>query len=242
VKLLVLSPHRDDAVFSLFLTLSEWRARGHSITVQNFFTVSEYGPRVTSPAGREVVSWTRQREDHRVLRGLQIRWRDAGLLDAPLRLPISFSEICSPHTKNHLLPEHLQNLTQYIRGADLVLAPLALGDHVDHWAVQLAARHSNIAVKLGFYEDLPYATWTAESVVRDRLQEISRQTKRHYRSRRCCPLQPLGRKRREVARYQSQITRMEAEAIARFSSGGRGERIWIPAHSRRWNALTTAGA
>ncbi len=40
--------------------------------------------------------------------------------------------------------------------ADLVIAPLALGDHIDHRIAQAAARRVGIAA-MAFYEDLPYA-------------------------------------------------------------------------------------
>ena len=68
----VLSPHRDDAAFSLGLAVDSWLAAGHSVSVLNFFTQSAYAPYSdveTLHANDRVsfVSAVRRREDVAIL-------------------------------------------------------------------------------------------------------------------------------------------------------------------------------
>ena len=85
-EITILSPHRDDAAFSLCMALRKWTVMQLKLTVINFFTVSAYGPRSIAK-DPHTVSSIRRREDRRVISIISplIRVRDAGLLDAPLR-------------------------------------------------------------------------------------------------------------------------------------------------------------
>src|SRR5581483_9095791 len=91
----VLSPHRDDAIFSLFFSLCGWRARGMPVCITNFFTRSNYAPQARAD-GASAISEIRKREDRAALRraDLAIRVHDRELLDAPLRLEIPSSRVC----------------------------------------------------------------------------------------------------------------------------------------------------
>ncbi|MBV9158363.1 MAG: PIG-L family deacetylase [Acidobacteriaceae bacterium] len=242
-EITILSPHRDDAAFSLYLSLSRWSAGKISLRVVNFFTVSSYAPRVKSQDSA-VVSSLRGKEDRRVLHSISknIQIRSLGLLDAPLRLGINVSAVCE------IMLEEAQSITEANRLASaidgyhdggVVLAPLGLGHHVDHLTVNSAAISCGRLGRVGFYEDLPYATWTEETAIRERVSEIESKTR--------VPLKPIAirarnsvrRKLRGISHYRSQITHTEAEAIARFSLKYHGERIWIPKFSGLWNPLIT---
>lgn len=242
-RITVLSPHRDDAAFSLSLSLLRWRELGMKITVLNFFTVSAYAPRIPDN-DPDQVSLVRKAEDHRVLSQIdrRIRVRDCNLLDAPIRLGIRPDAICNPETQafaKSIVPE----VAAYIRSQEphgAVIAPLGLGGHVDHLAVHEAAttkmwrKH-----RLAFYEDLPYATWTADEILRDRVLET--ETKLHTRLKPAIIRRPRAvfRKRSLIAGYRSQIAPEEAWSIARFSLRyGGGERLWVPNHSKLWALLT----
>lgn len=241
--LTLLSPHRDDAVFSLYLSLQMWRQLGIRVTVLNFFTRSNYAPRALE-SQVDAVSLIRKTEDHNVLSRIdkRIRIRDCDLLDAPLRLGIPFEAVCRPET-GALARSVEPGITAYIRTqaqTDLVIAPLGLGGHVDHLAVSEAAITSVwLRHRLAFYEDLPYATWTSDDRLRQRIHEI--ETKLRVRLRPVLIRQQcaIRRKQRAVARYRSQITRDEAASIARFSLRyGGGERLWLPRHIDLWTALS----
>jgi len=120
----------------------------------------------------------------------------------------------------------------------LVLAPLALGNHIDHQAVRCAAMSLPAAERLGFYEDLPYATWISGQRLSERVGEIQEATGVALESRVVHRHDALQSKLRIVSRYASQITGAEAETIAAYSSRyGGGERIWIPKESQLWRFL-----
>ena len=242
-RLTVLSPHRDDAVFSLYLSLQKWCQSGVRVSVVNFFTVSNYAPKV-SVNQTEKISLIRKTEDHDVLSGIhkKIRIQDSDLLDAPLRLGIGFESICRPETQA-LARSAEPEIAAYIRSQaskDLLIAPLGLGGHVDHLAVYEAAIASvSRKQHIAFYEDLPYAIWTGDKVLRNRVLET--ETKLHVRLKPVIIRQRRAafRKQRAAAGYKSQITPEEASSIARFSFRYRGgERLWVPKYSKLWKLLT----
>lgn len=242
-RVTILSPHRDDAVFSLYLSLRKWRRSNVRLRVVNFFTVSNYAPRVFENQAA-AISLVRKMEDHKSLSAIdrRILIQDCDLLDAPLRLGIEFADVCGPEKRasaRTVEPE----IAGYIRTQlqkDLLIAPLGLGGHVDHLAVNEAAIAATFPCRrLAFYEDLPYATWTADDVLRLRIHEI--ETALGYRLRPAIIRQDYAvrRKLRAAAGYKSQITLEEARPIAQFSRRyGGGERLWIPKHSTAWTMLT----
>lgn len=237
----VLSPHRDDAVFSICLSLNTWNTAKIPVSVINFFTRSAYAPRIAS-TDPDLVSRVRKREDRIALKRVAptVRIVDMNLLDAPLRFDIKSDEICKSETKQLVSSAELSKLTRLIQNvarSRLVLAPLALGDHVDHWAIHLAALGANGACHVAYYEDLPYAAWTTEQAVRCRLREVEYALGRELRPLLIRAPKPAWRKRNLVARYKSQITPAEAACIANFSARYGGERIWYPAHSKRWSSI-----
>ncbi|MGH9585144.1 MAG: PIG-L deacetylase family protein [Bryobacteraceae bacterium] len=244
----MLSPHRDDAVFSLCLCMLRWARGGISVRVATFFTRSAYAPRSPAPEpGQDrcgAVSLLREREDRAALSGIAraIGTESFGFLDAPLRLGIAPSDVCGESARQLDRSGMAERLTaavvECVRGG-LVLAPLGLGGHVDHLAIWSAAISASAGLRnLGFYEDLPYATWTAEDALRERVRESERRAGVLLRPAVIRENRPIGSKRRVVSRYESQITPREADIIARFGSRyGGGERIWIPKCSGKWNLL-----
>lgn len=233
----VLSPHRDDAAFSLFVCLAKWSALRIELRVINFFTESAWAPRAGATHANGVTN-IRKREDRHVLSRISsnIRVLDRGFLDAPVRLGITTSQVFEPQTAAFITDDLLDQLSPSVRssGAGLTLAPLCLGDHVDHLAVREAAVRSHRRATLGFYEDLPYALCTSEKCLRERVKDVERKI-----GRRLKPVivraQAACQKRGVISGYGSQITATDAAAIAEWSRHyGGGERIWIPAHSSRW--------
>ncbi|MBV8865170.1 MAG: PIG-L family deacetylase [Acidobacteriaceae bacterium] len=241
-RLTILSPHRDDAAFSLFICLAKWSLFSSvKLRVLNFFTESAYAPYTCSGKATDV-SAIRKREDLRALASISrsIQIVDRKFLDAPLRLEISPSAVCDVGTQTFISEELIQQLTTALAPsrANLALSPLSLGGHVDHLAVRRAAMRVIAPAYLAFYEDLPYATWTPERTLRERVLELEEATH--------TPLKPLivrdqsraKLKRRAVARYRSQVNYRDASLISSWSNRyGGGERIWIPRGSARWNAF-----
>jgi LmbE family N-acetylglucosaminyl deacetylase len=247
-QVIIFSPHRDDAAFSLCLCMSRWSRVGIPIRVVNFFTQSAYAPRAAigddGPKKCRTVSLLREKEDRAVLSGINrsIEGESLDFVDAPVRLGIEPNAVCSEKARlcrdNDTIQRLIAALSRYIRD-NFVFAPLGLGGHVDHLAMQSAAiAASEGARMLGFYEDLPYAIWTREQVLHERVRDSEKRTGVPLRPVVIRESRAIWKKRNVVSGYRSQIDRREADDIARFGSRyGGGERIWIPRHSGRWHVF-----
>jgi LmbE family N-acetylglucosaminyl deacetylase len=242
----ILSPHRDDAIFSAGIAMARWAQNCVRVHVLNFFTRSKYSPwRGAAIDGDllDVVSSIRAREDRKALRAVDpgIRSRSLALLDAPVRLDIPVSEVCSQCCGNDLVSECQQELTSAIRESpygSFFVGPLALGDHIDHLTVRSAAIASVPPRHLGFYEDLPYAAWTSEHALTVRVRETEDRLGARLRPVTVRENGWMLKKRRLVAHYASQITPAEAKDIAKFAGRYRGgERLWLPANSAMAQSL-----
>jgi hypothetical protein len=241
--LTILSPHYDDAAFSLTISLSRWSELPMQLTVANFFTQTEYAPHALS-THTSPVSAIRKREDRLALRLIdrRIRIESLGFIDAPLRFGISPEAVSRPHIAALRQPAEIDSMTERIHKyfmTGVVLSPLGLGDHVDHLAVKQAAVASSTPYRLGFYEDLPYASWISKSALCLRLREVERSIRimlrpAIIRSRNFTP----AHKRQVISRYFSQVSFDTVTAIVEYASNyGGGERVWIPTNSARWKAI-----
>ena len=241
VTIVVLSPHRDDAAFSLGLSIGAWLEAGHKVEVVNCFTRSEYAPhaefefihsndrlpRVTALRLREDQSW------QKMYGAKTPRLTDLNLKDAPLRLHCTVEEVCrrevNPEDKAMVkVPKALSAL-----GADALVVPLALGAHVDHVTAREAVIRAALApdLAMAFYEDLPYAArpGAAEMIEAD-AAAVSGELQPVFVTEEGAEDAAVARKRRLALCYDSQIADDEAEQIAAFCAryGGR-ERLWADA-------------
>ncbi len=107
MNILVLSPHRDDAAFSLSLSLQHWLAVGHRVTVMNVFTRSLYAPyadaeKVPQHERLDFISALRKREDLLALRKIGVESViDLDIKDAPIRLDCDSSIVCDMEVVPH---------------------------------------------------------------------------------------------------------------------------------------------
>ena len=162
-RAVAVSPHLDDAVFSAGTALATLAAAGWEVCVVTAFTRSvpeptgfALGCQTDKGLGPEVDYMAlRREEDAAALRALG--------LPPPVHLP--FAE--APHRGYDSAPALFEAprgddeiaaplaaaLAPLLDGADLGLAPLALGGHVDHLQVRAALRGRPIVS----WHDLPYA-------------------------------------------------------------------------------------
>jgi GlcNAc-PI de-N-acetylase len=243
LELIILSPHRDDAAFSLSIALFCWRKLPVKLTVVNIFTQSEYAPHALSTRV-STISAGRKIEDSLALRSIDplIQVESLDLLDAPLRFGIPVDAISRPETAALESSAEIDGLAACIRRyftRGLVLAPLALGDHVDHLAVKRAALVNSRHHKLGFYEDLPYATWTSSSSLCGKVLEAETHTRVSLRpSIIRSSAFAAAHKRQVIAKYHSQVNSDGVTAIANYASKyGGGERVWTPKYGKPWKLL-----
>lgn len=241
MHLLVLSPHYDDAAFSLGLSIACWLQCGHTITVVNCFTRSEYAPYADDvhlhPNDRmSRVTALRQKEDEtwrRLYKG-KLQTLALGLKDAPLRLHIDVQEVCAhevnPADKAFAKIRRAIEQTK----AQALLIPLALGQHVDHLTTRdaaLLARGPDLPC--AFYEDLPYA---ARPNVAETIEAcagiVDVDVSAVFASEPLDPANAVLRKHRLALCYDSQIEDDVLDQIASFCLRYDGrERLWA---NRAW--------
>ncbi|HEX4166707.1 MAG TPA: PIG-L family deacetylase [Bryobacteraceae bacterium] len=244
LRLTVLSPHRDDAAFSLFICLSKLSLRPVRLQVLNIFTKSGYAPRVSS-GDPEEISAVRRHEDRDVLRRIsgRICVFDEDLVDAPLRTGVAVHSVCDPRSASLLTDDLITQIGNALHRyrTDLVLAPLTLGDHMDHVAVYRAALQVFPASALGFYEDLPYAMWTPVEVLKSKISATAETLQVELYGCNFRAPEIARKKYGVIQRYRSQITALEAKAMSEWSRRYRGgERVWLPGRPSKWRILTEA--
>ena len=241
MNVLVVSPHRDDAAFSLGLTIEGWCKAGYTVTVLNCFTQSDWAPFsdagtlhsndrvsfVTALRRREDIAWSK-------LLGANLHFHDLDLFDAPLRLSCAVEEVFAVDLRpgDRALTRVTGAIAKLARGAAAVLAPLAIGNHVDHRIARQAALDAIAAwgLPLAFYEDLPYA---AEEGISDGVASEAAAVMPDLRSTFAGAPAADGaaaatRKARFAECYDSQIDSTVVHAIAKFSGQYEGrERLWV---------------
>jgi LmbE family N-acetylglucosaminyl deacetylase len=237
VRIVVLSPHRDDAAFSLTLAIEAWLKAGFRVEVLNCFTRSEYAPYSDADSihphdRRSYVTALREREDKAWLRqlGTGVTITDLNLKDAPLRLRCSADEVCN--MKVDATEKAFLKIEAWFRHdqADAVVLPLALGAHVDHLTARDAALAGlNVAIPRAFYEDLPYAArpGAAEQIEAVALT-LGRTLTCGFVENSKTTNEAVVRKRKAALCYDSQVDDDVIDSIAHFSSRYEGkERLWM---------------
>ena len=248
MKILILSPHRGDAAFSLSLAITNWLAARHTVTILNVFTRSLHAPFSDAEFVHEndrmsYVSAMRLREDGLFVQRLQqnlsksaktnLRMVDLNLKDAPIRLRCPIEDICDrPVNPDDPAIEKIRKAItrQSEAGAmDALVVPLALGEHVDHLTVRAAALPLTPTLPSAFYEDLPYAA-THPSATTDLSalrEEVTTRLNEPLTPTLCQHPSAAELKHRLLTLYASQLN---DEAATRITDFGRryqgGERLW----------------
>ena len=244
MKIVVLSPHRDDAAFSLGLSIESWLAARQTVHVLNCFTQSNYAPYSDAeslhPNDRaSFASAVRKREDAAwaKLFGGGLKLSDLDLLDAPLRLICGVDEAFTSEIRagDRAVARVAGAIAKVVRttaAGELAIAlPLGIGGHIDHRVTRQAGLEtlSRLAVPVAFYEDLPYAArpGAAEGLA-GAAESTGLDLRPVFASEPAAEITlTVARKRRMAECYDSQIDSVAAAEIAGFAQqyGGR-ERLW----------------
>lgn len=244
MKILVLSPHRDDAAFSLSLSLIQWLGAGHHVLLLNCFTRSLYAPLSDADHAHPndrlgYVSALRRREDEHFIRKLpgatrsNIELLDLNIKDAPLRLRCSSDAVCDLDVdpEDRSIPKIQKSLAGQIAAGkvEALVLPLALGHHVDHRTARDAALPLSISVPCAFYEDLPYATRTGVTIDLEAFRkDASTRLHEALYPALCQAPAAVHTKRRLALGYASQIDEEAADLISNFADRyDGGERLWV---------------
>lgn len=241
----VLSPHRDDAAFSLGLSVDAWIAAGHTVSVLNCFTQSAYAPYsadvdlVHENDRVSFVSALRRREDiawSKLTRN-RLTFHDLDLLDAPLRLACDVDEVLTVEIRpgdravariEGAIAKLMRKATQ---GSLAIAAPLGVGGHIDHRVVHQAILQATAGgdLPVAFYEDLPYATRPGGA---EQLEAAIRSTGGNLQASFAAPppadpISAQARKSRIAECYDSQVDSDVIRAMASFTDAySTRERLW----------------
>ncbi len=237
LNILVLSPHRDDAAFSLALSIDAWLRQGHSVTIINVFTRSLYAPFSDAESVHEndrlsYVSAMRRKEDEAFLRQVNgATMVDLNIKDAPLRLHCSADIVCDVPVDpaDGAFAKIQKALIKYTSRPDTALVlPLALGNHVDHRVVRDASLPASVGFACAFYEDLPYAARPGVAVdLRRFREEVDTRYHKHLHPVVCSHGRGIAWKRTIALGYSSQIREDLANRVSDFAHRYHGnERIW----------------
>ena len=167
-KIAFVSPHLDDAVFSVGGGMAALAEEGHALHVITCFTQSVFAPtgfalacQLDKGLSAEVDYMAlRRAEDAQACQilGAQPHWLD--LREAPHRgyesAPALFADVLAEDTIQVVLLEQLQQTIEFI-SPDLILSPIGIGNHVDHQQVKLAVQ----ALEERFL-DTPFLYWYDE--------------------------------------------------------------------------------
>jgi LmbE family N-acetylglucosaminyl deacetylase len=244
----VLSPHRDDAAFSLSIAIGHWLRARHTVTVLNVFTRSRFAPFSDAAFVHEndelsYVSAMRLREDQLWVRRMQeplgkglknhLHLAEVNLKDAPIRLRIAPGEATATALDpgDRAIEKIRRSLARHAEegAVDALVIPAGVGRHVDHLAVREAVQPFTAHRAACWYEELPYAA-TRETAAEDREMLQGIVTGRDH------PLHEMvyagdEAKRRLVLNYASQIEDADAGVIAGASERLWGNAQWVQAFS-----------
>ena len=152
---LLLSPHLDDAILSCPGYIQRLRRKGVRVVIATVFSASDDSQAAHYRA--------RRTEDRRAARLLDASVVHLGFRDAPFRSPRyrNFRGIVFGQAREYAatVAEVATRTAALVRKLrpEQILAPLAVGNHVDHRAVRDAALIAIDWRDLLFYEDRPYA-------------------------------------------------------------------------------------
>ncbi|MDQ1033797.1 LmbE family N-acetylglucosaminyl deacetylase [Streptomyces sp. V3I8] len=160
------SPHLDDAVFSAGGILALLARAGWRVRVVTCFTASvdDPGPFALST---QLDKGLAADVDYMALRRAEDRAAQRALgTSAPVHLPLpeaphrgygSAPELFTPpHPDDPAGTELPRLLAPHLAAADLVLAPLGIGDHVDHLLTARAVAATVPYARVGRWRDVPY--------------------------------------------------------------------------------------
>lgn len=162
-KTVILSPHADDAAFSLGCLLAK-RTSQEPVHVATVFSKSNFAPLASAKNNEIDVTDIRSEEDRMFCRSVSCHLKEFGYEDAALRHKIkNISEVFT-----FTLKEEADFVDRVFDGVfgfcnllkpNLILAPVGAGEHIDHKIVnEVALRLSDRGGwQIAYYLDQPYA-------------------------------------------------------------------------------------
>jgi LmbE family N-acetylglucosaminyl deacetylase len=183
-KILVISPHLDDAALSCCDHILDWKKQEHEVTVLTIFT--KFSDKYISDSAKKNIlacgvtnakqlETLRKIEDREAMKLLQVRYKYLEFTDgwfrSYLRKPIYpgkalFEGIISEDDKT--LVEKINKRLKGYSDFEKVIIPFGIGNHVDHVMIRQIAEKIFKTEKLFYYLDQPYTSkipnWNMELI------------------------------------------------------------------------------
>ncbi len=151
------------------------------------------------------------------------------LLDAPLRLHIRSDEVCEtePFAEDEAWPVIHAAISAI--EANLIVLPLALGNHVDHVIARNAGTAGSLGRAVAYYEDLPYAARPNVDQELEKRAHLLDPTMTGAFATSPQDQSANAAAKRSLARcYRSQIDESTIDSMVNFAGRYAGrERLWI---------------
>lgn len=171
-KILVLSPHLDDAVLSCGDHILEWKRQGHEVTVVSIFT--KFQDRFISESAKESLvkggyknakecEGERKKEDVKAMKQLGVNYSHFGFIDGWFRIhndkPVYensqlFSGEISSNDKSLMMS--IKNKVSKYNKFQKVITPFGVGKHADHLIIRNIAQQIFTKDQIVYYLDQPY--------------------------------------------------------------------------------------
>lgn len=218
-RIIFLSPHLDDMIYSSAITIRKLIDRHCDITNFNFFTRSSWNA-ANNDCSIEENSNERLAEEQKMSQILGFKTLSMGLDDSSVRGLDAFSELtqeCDPVELNKISEKFVKSL--HISEYDFAFVPLAVGKHIDHKYVRETAERLFPQNRIIYYEDMPYAERGEDSIayVPEGLKSILFEG-------------DFSKKILDIEIYKSQTEKKNIEKMKKYGTGIENgkyvERIW----------------
>ena len=243
-RVVVLSPHPDDAPLSLGQSLLNGLLSQYPVTVVVLFGRTSgtrwrmarrvdrrvFGP---EPSRYRFTSMWRQCEE--AVAGVAFGYSRTikTLSEAPLRPDgdklLDTTRVLREPSE---LTEQIQELLRpYLRSDTLLLSPAGFGGHIDHQLVAYAAAalQNCSGANIGFYEDRPYSTDLDDAAIQAQIDHLNSELIPVIASEAAT----ASMFRRLKLAYPSQTMAQYVAQMSAMPAVRSRERIWIPPHSLR---------
>lgn len=230
-RLLVLSPHLDDAVLSIGAAIAHWVRLGTAVSV---LTALAGDPGSEAPAGE----WDRRAGFRSAGEAVRARREEDDRACALLGATPTWLPWGDDQYERGSDDEIWTGIDSAIVGADAVLVPGFPLSHRDHaWLAGLVVERADGQTRTGFYAEQPYALWTGRPSTPSVLQDLLAEPLRWEGAP--SDKEARGLKRRALRAYGSQLRLMPHRRLlpwrlARYARTGGGEPVaWLSSTNRR---------
>ncbi len=228
--IVVISPHFDDAAFSLAATLKLFAVARCPVRIINCFTLTQFAPFLQTPGVVSVTGLRREEEaSFAAMLGGSASSVALDFVDAPGRTGLGvrgiFLRHCVPADTATAIQDLVADLDEPQANVP-VLAPLAVGGHIDHYISRQAAIAKYSGFPIAFYEDLPYAAANRANDIADSVERSSHALGRPLRPFIVSWMGSSAWKEQCCSLYASQISEDGIQKIVGYMERIKGERLW----------------